>query len=1614
MASLEAAASLFGSEDADADPFASLGSDVPSTETSLIRLLKTYSPIHKTTQHTIFRPLLPTAFLRKGSRKNSTATATQAVSYDNAYNSDWQHYSQPVVNGSTLSNNHASTYDPYAPSQYAPAEIQQGSYAPSYTSAAAQPSNYSPYAPPAAVPTAQATYTPPQPSYAPQVQPTQYSAPPQSAYAPQSQQAQYGTPAYSIAAQTNSSVPPPPPKAPLNRLKVSNAYDPPFPTTTSRRRPTPSSSVYSTYNAPTTSPLPPPPLRPPSNASYTSESHPPPPPRPPSNASYSSHHAAPRPPSSASYSQSPPPRPSSNASYFSLNRPPSRPPSGSPYSPLQPGPGTSSTTSLHYSPSTTYEPTGSIISPPPARSSPLAATGQNESVYESAAHTLNSVNTTDEYPYDPEGDATIVDHREDASSGPEPWTSDSALNNREPGQPEHSPEHSVHSPSENESVGFTSTNRTSPDLMSNPDHRTSPMQRGTHDNGPHDSSSPTSVKSHEQPSEASGPHLPESAPSILPSDPYKPTVNTQPWGHASSVSADPYVPQMQRGTHDKGLHDSSFPTSGKSYGQPSEASGPHFLESTPSILPSDPYKPTVNTQPWGLASSVSSDPYAPQTSPEQMSPPSSATSYGNPYISQNHSTRPPPPRSMSINSVSSTKSEDPYAPSLHTQVPSNANDHGPYGTFSPVSNDVYTTNGPLSGLGQDIYMKAAPTHTPYAPSPSLLGTNDPLGRYSARIPVFNFGFGGKVVTCFHGADKLNTGFDVALASKNSTGIQIQVLNKIIPESALTVSVASFPGPLFSDPGTPTTGLVRPGVSAQTKTKKARVLKYLEERASEISQGLNYLHAGSTEHRQAEGKLVLVKLLKVMVENDGKITGSPQIESAVRASLVPRLDTSLSESESSSLTVPGFTPADLQGSSFAAGLTDPADAPTTTYSIRPSALEKIQDFLLRGQRRQAYHYALDQKLWAHAMVIASGIDKEAWQEAVNEFLKTELGSVRSQSSKVTSSGKEGLRIAYSLFSGQGVAAVQQLIPQNLLSDHGSRALLPSTPMTPSFASASSTKIPAESLSQWAETVAMILSGTMSSENSNAITALGDHLAANNWIEAAHACYLLAPQTSPVGGFAHQTARIALLGSRNPHTIHNFASDPDPIILSEILEFALSLTPAPKGQEPFSGLPHLQPYRFIRAVHLAELGDINLASRYCEAITASLTRPTPYTSNALLEQIRGLADRIVGVTHVDKSGSWMGNKLGKPSLDSIGGWLEGRFTKFVTGDLDSPGMKDENAQAEDRGFVGTFSQYSSISSTTTSTSPSPQSSVTNLNIYAPPPPHSGTSMPNRSALGVALPSDRASSAMDYSRPKASLHPRVASASAATTTFAQSQSFGQAASHYSPYSPMGNGSSELLTPRPALESTEEEGQEVTWWGSSSAVTPTATSFVRLNEASTPVSTDGFISLMDDSNFTVASSSRTSHTSRRNDLQDDMDEDLGFGNAKPRSKAADEDRANNDAKPEAATPAKAPVRPDAKPTDNPAGSGSWLSRLWKRDSTPAPVKANLGEEVSFYYDKDLKRWVNKQAGDDGPAKPTATPPPPRAQTASPALSGPRPPSAGLRLQVPDLLLLDLHLRQI
>jgi hypothetical protein len=66
------------------------------------------------------------------------------------------------------------------------------------------------------------------------------------------------------------------------------------------------------------------------------------------------------------------------------------------------------------------------------------------------------------------------------------------------------------------------------------------------------------------------------------------------------------------------------------------------------------------------------------------------------------------------------------------------------------------------------------------------------------------------------------------------------------------------------------------------------------------------------------------------------------------------------------------------------------------------------------------------------------------------------------------------------------------------------------------------------------------------------------------------------------------RWSLLGASDPLQQPPSASDFEAIVLTEVIEFAFSLVPVPKGQEAYIGLPHLQAYRVLHARQLADMG------------------------------------------------------------------------------------------------------------------------------------------------------------------------------------------------------------------------------------------------------------------------------------------------------------------------------------------------------------------------------------------------------------------------------------------
>ena len=229
------------------------------------------------------------------------------------------------------------------------------------------------------------------------------------------------------------------------------------------------------------------------------------------------------------------------------------------------------------------------------------------------------------------------------------------------------------------------------------------------------------------------------------------------------------------------------------------------------------------------------------------------------------------------------------------------------------------------------------------------------------------------------------------------------------------------------------------------------------------------------------------------------------------------------------------------------------------------------------------------------------------------------------------------------------------------------------------------------------------------------------------------------------------------------------------------------------------------------------------------------------------------------------------MSKPSLDTIGGWLEGRFTKLVTGDNDTAAPTGEETKSRDHPFVGPFAHYSTISSTTPSARSSPQPSFSNFNMA---PPRTSSAMGTSSEY-PQVPIERSMSAFGY------IQQNYSGIRSSTPPLSSSQSSPIAnpvESHVQLHDPYGPKSQQSST----SDMTETRVQG-TWWGSgadNSNRTPTAATFMQVDESTIQSSAGKFISLMDSHSFSVGAQQETSGFSE----QENDDDDLGLRNSKPK----------------------------------------------------------------------------------------------------------------------------------
>ena len=903
---------------------------------------------------------------------------------------------------------------------------------------------------------------------------------------------------------------------------------------------------------------------------------------------------------------------------------------------------------------------------------------------------------------------------------------------------------------------------------------------------------------------------------------------------------------------------------------------------------------------------------------------------------------------------------------------------------------------------------------------------DELQRWRG-CPIFHFTPGGSIVSHFTKHVPRYTPGQVLPLIKPTPGLT-RVRNA---KEVLNVDqqAARFPGPLRS------------------KSKKKDVLTWISERIGLLEQGRGqqisdgHLPDPNICHDE---KILLWKTTKILVENDGNIEGKPDAQKAI---------TDLLADDGNARQMNGVQFGSIPeptGIYRANGTYVPPDP------VDPAAVEKIRQNLLHGDREKAVWDAVDRRLWAHALLISSTLDKKVWKQVVHEFVRQEVKSIGENT--------ESLAAVYQVFGGNLEDSIDELVPPS------ARAGLQ---MVSKITSNGPTKNALEGLNKWKETLGLIINNH-SSEDYQAISSLGRLLSTYGRIEAAHICFLLAraPPASIFGGVDEPHASVVLLGANHHQKSFEIAHDEDAIMLTEVYEFATSVL---AGNAAASAtIPHLQPYKLQRAVMLSETGFKNEALQYCEAISGSLkstTRISPYFHSLFVNELDELANRLRQAP-VDGSSSW------KPSIDKVSGGLLSKFNSFVTGgDEDAghvapgkdshefgpfanvngtPSMSREASQVD---LYSTFANAAPPPPTTTAPPSSagryapgnqyaPRSSGELLRgrpslegsrslsyaaapslsagqpaqrspSYEPPRSRGENSSDGKPALGSPyLPLQSPTQSLYQPTPPDSSH----GPKSGQFSLYQTKSYEPTSSTGSPYQPESTREQSSYIPSVSLDeppksypdSFDQSSESIPAFGGyeppSTTFQPPQPSQPEAETNGSHTNDDGYSSYGGyappsyDAGYVPYQPDPTSDgedekiksSPKKKSVMDLDDDDMFEKSAPPKPVNKDLDRARKDADADAAFRAAAEAdakRGNEQRTLQKKGSwfGTWFAKgeagldKGKDAANQKVYKAKLGEESSFYYDKDLKKWVNKKDPGSATASAKSTPPPPKGMSPMP-----------------------------
>ncbi|KAL2786824.1 Sec23-binding domain of Sec16-domain-containing protein [Aspergillus keveii] len=829
---------------------------------------------------------------------------------------------------------------------------------------------------------------------------------------------------------------------------------------------------------------------------------------------------------------------------------------------------------------------------------------------------------------------------------------------------------------------------------------------------------------------------------------------------------------------------------------------------------------------------------------------------------------------------------------------------------------------------------------------------DPLQRWKGA-PIVKFGFGGTVLSCFpKHIPRYSAGQATPKIKATPGEIKVSQLNDWV---SFPESIVQHPGPL------------------RNKSKKKDLISWLSSKIAAfenegVSESLQNL---PDSHKRHDEKILLWKIVRVLVEHDGGVQSSPELQKALTGVLFPNLQTAEPEDSAYGNSFQSFAPQALHTTSR------PDGTDSTSLGI-------IHNNLLLGEREKAVWSAADNRLWGHAMIIASTLDQAVWKQVVQEFVRREV--------KSATGNAESLAALYEIFAGNFEESIDELVPPS------ARAGLK---MISKVDGQGASKDALAGLESWKDTLGLVLSNR-STDDHQALLALGRLLLSYGRIEAAHIC-LIFSRASVFGGPDDPNASIALLGVDHVHSAPTSLLDDDAFLLTEAYEYATSVLAA----SPTSTLPHLLSFKLMHACTLTDRGQKSEAQHYCDAIAATLkatTKPSGYHHQYLFFGVDELNARLKQTT--GDAGSW----ISKPSMEKVSSSMWNRFSNFVAGD-DS----DAASTGSGKGGEADIGPFAKIAGTpTVSRSPSVSDLYGQYPVPAAQPiPTTGPSryQPNNQYAPNASPDQgRGRSSLDsqrsasfaYGQRRGSQEYAPSSAPSEAPMYSggpfySSPSVGYQSTppqtSYMPLAPVDEDMAQQTYPPPAsapqglfahdspYQPPAQRNSFDESFDTGATVTP------KLGDVGgymPPAASEGYEPPSTVINGPDDAAEESEEEKPRKPTMGDDDEDELAARAEALKKA---ERARRDR--EADEAFRKAAEADAQKAA-PAKAG-WFSFGWmkggnKEENNLAgkPIRAKLGEESSFYYDQDLKKWVNKKDPNSA-TQARATPPPPK---------GPAPPS--------------------